>query len=146
MKSTELRALCDEYVKRLQPFARIEVVEVAHEAFRDIGEKEKASAREAERILRVACNVNRQHLILLEEKGREFDSPEFAKYLSKLGEQGQTICFVLGGALGLHSSLTAGKQSISLSRLTYPHEMARMILLEQIYRASCIMSGKQYHY
>ena len=152
VKSSELSSLCGEYSRRLRPFARVEVVEVAHEPFRDIGEKEKAQLAEAERILRVARNVERQRvgdtryalrdvgsMILLEEKGREFNSVEFAKYLSKLGESGQEICFVIGGALGLHPS-------ISLSPLTFPHEMARLILLEQIYRAATIMAGKTYHY
>ena len=142
MKSQELADLVDEYVKRLRPFARIEIVEVAHEAFRDIGEKDKAQRAEAARIEKQL----RGHVVYLEERGKELSSETFATWISKMSERGEAITFVLGGALGIHPAITKNAERLSLSPLTFPHEMARMILCEQIYRAACIMSGKSYHY
>jgi len=163
VKDIHMQSLIDEYAKRLRPFARVEIIEVAHEPFRDIGEKEKAQKAEAEKILRaigksvggVISSEARNHgmVVFLEERGKEMSSVEFAKWLSKLSERGETVTFVIGGALGLHPSLTHRGQSafgdsprLSLSPLTFPHELARVLLLEQCYRAVCILKGKIYHY
>lgn len=143
MKDSGLAALVDEYRKRLRPFVKLEVVEVAHEPFKDVGDKEKAQKKEAERI-RKACGDG--VVIALEERGKLYTSPALADYLQKLDERGEVITFVIGGALGLHPELTTRMHSLSLSPLTFTHEMARLILCEQLYRAACIMNGKQYHY
>jgi 23S rRNA (pseudouridine1915-N3)-methyltransferase len=76
-----------------------------------------------------------------------YTSPELATYLEKNSARGEQIVFVIGGPLGLHESILQNASvQLSLSRLTFPHQMVRTILLEQIYRSVTIQMGKQYHY
>jgi 23S rRNA (pseudouridine1915-N3)-methyltransferase len=148
MKDIHTRGLCEEYLKRLKPYAKVEVVEVLHEPFRDLGEKARVQALEAERItkqLRGKSGVTGS-VLFLEERGKQFDSISFAQMLGKLSERGELITFVLGGALGLGSELTRGQTGLSLSALTLPHELARVVLCEQLYRAATLLQQKRYHY
>lgn len=134
-----------EYLKRLTPYAKIKLFEIPEESFRDSDDREKIKEKEAEKI--------KQHLsvgavvIALHERGKEFTSPQFAKFLETNSTRGEEIIFVIGGPLGLHESLLNTVQfQISLSQCTFPHQMVRTILLEQIYRATTITNQKQYHY
>ena len=82
----------------------------------------------------------------MEEKGTLRDSVEFARNLERLSSLGQELIFVLGSGIGLHNSLKeVSNYSFSLSKLTFPHNMARVLLLEQIYRAATIINNKEYH-
>ena len=102
--------------------------------------------KEAEKIFKAVPAGS--YLVVLDERGDEFTSHEFAGFLNKTLESGiREIVFVLGGAMGLDETVTAGaKKVIALSRWTLTHEMARLVLLEQIYRAFTIIKGKTYHY
>lgn len=83
---------------------------------------------------------------MLEEKGTLRNSTEFAANYDRLSSLGQELVFVLGSGVGLHESLKdLANYSISLSPLTFPHNLARILLLEQIYRACTIINGKEYH-
>jgi len=88
------------------------------------------------------------YTVLLEAKGKEFSSEDFAKFVEqKKNLGGGKICFVIGGAKGLPAEFKKDFDlQISLSKMTFTHQMARVLLLEQLYRAFCIMSGKKYHY
>jgi len=86
--------------------------------------------------------------VALDERGKEFTSHEFAEFLNRLLERGtREIAFVIGGAMGLDETVTQKADTVlALSRWTLTHEMARLVLLEQLYRAFTIIKGKTYHY
>jgi len=133
-----------EYLKRLAPFAKIKIYELREESFGEKDSPEQIKKKEALKILKVLEKVKNAYLIALDETGKEYSSTEFSKHLHKLQEE---IVIILGGPLGLHDSIkNSAKETISLSRFTFTHQMARIILLEQIYRAAMINAGRKYHY
>jgi len=135
----------NEYFKRLKPYAKIELVELSEEPFREGDDREKIKSLEAAKIQKILPEGGL--VIALHETGKEFTSPQFAKFLEDNSTRGETMTFVIGGPLGLHESvLKIAMQQLSLSQLTFPHQMVRTILLEQIYRGVTIQKGKQYHY
>lgn len=87
---------------------------------------------------------NRSFVCLLDSGGREFDSMEFSRFLEERRQSGQDLCFVVGGPRGL--DIDAADLKVSLGRMTLPHQLARVVLLEQIYRANKILAGEPYHY
>ncbi len=133
-----------EYLKRLSPFAKVKVVELAEVSYRSDDAAQKAKQKEADLIVKQLPSDG--IVVLLEEKGQERDSVAFAEFLERIGGLGQEIVFVLGSGIGLHESLKAySNHVVSLSKLTFPHNFARILLEEQIYRACTIMNGKEYH-
>lgn len=126
----------EKYLKLISKYAKVEMEEAkgAKGASRD-----KCMAEEGERLLKQAG----QGFVLLDESGRQMTSVEFAGYLKNKGD----ICFVLGGAFGASPEVKrAAGDMISLSRMTLPHEMARLVFLEQLYRALNINAGGGYHH
>lgn len=92
------------------------------------------------------CANARGQVIALDEQGKVMSSKEFAEYLYKSFEAGgASVCFVIGGAEGLPASIRSGYPTISLSAMTWTHQMARLLLIEQIYRATEIRKGSSYH-
>lgn len=156
LKETYWREAEGEYLKRLGPYAKVEVVELKEEAFRDGDSVEVVQRKEAKRILekletrslKPSISAGRLGtLIALHERGKEFDSVGFANFLEKRTEAGGEVVFVIGGPKGLHASvLERVDYQLSMSQLTFPHQMVRTILMEQVYRAVTIMNGKKYHY
>lgn len=133
-----------EYLKRLSPFAKIKVTELSEISYKSEDQVDKVKAQEAELIVKHL--PNNSIVVLLEEKGQERNSPDFAAFLERIGGIGDEIVFVIGSGVGLHDSLKEySNYTISLSQLTFPHNMARVLLEEQIYRACTIMNGKKYH-
>ena len=113
------------YKKYLQPFAKLAFVEV------------KELAHLPDDVV----------VILLDECGKEFRSIEFAKWLQPFEDNGETICFVIGGPFGLTPAIKKeATHTIALSKMTLPHDLAKVILLEQLFRAFTILRGKSYHY
>lgn len=138
------RTAAEEYLARLKPYARIVVEEVAAEPFRRESDKEKAKQKEGERLLAALSKYSDSEIIILDERGREFTSSEFSDFFSR---EARRVIFIIGGPLGFHENLSKRTfTKISLSKMTLPHELARVVLLEQIYRATTIASGKSYHY
>jgi len=85
-------------------------------------------------------------VIAMDEKGKEFSSIEFSKIIKNHNDAGVTLCFIIGGPYGLCDTVRSRANSIiSLSKMTFTHNMARIFLIEQIYRGFCIISGKEYH-
>lgn len=124
-----------KYLKLLKPYARIEIVELKP----GIGSREQVIEQESKAVLKAAGRP----FYLLDREGREFSSEEFAGLLRDISE----INFVIGGPFGVSEELKrAVHLKISLSRLTYTHELSRLILFEQLYRAMTIIKGRQYHY
>jgi len=143
IKEKSLNALQNDYLKRIKPFAKIELVEIQTVAFGQSNQI-KAKDEEGKKMLSILRKYSNSIIILLDERGSEFNSLEFAKFLEK---NNQHIVFLIGGALGLSPAVLQKIDfKLSLSQMTFPHEMARVLLLEQIYRAVTIVNGKQYHY
>ncbi len=134
-----------EYDKRLKPYARLKVIELAPEPFSKSG-KEKAKEIEGKRIMDYLEKQSHESgavsAYLLAERGRTFDSPALAGWL----EKNSPMTLIVGGALGFSDELYRRYPQISLSPLTFPHELARVVLIEQLYRAAAILNGKEYHY
>lgn len=145
LKEPHWKRAADEYVKRLAPYAKIAFTEIPEERFKTPSDRERVQEREAQKLLK---HLRQGDVVLaLDERGTEMSSQTFAGFLEKESLQGDRIVFVLGGPLGLSGSILArARYRLSLSHMTFPHQMARVILLEQIYRAGTIVRGKQYHY
>lgn len=142
IKDKNLLAVAEEYQKRIKPFARFELLELKAAAFNE-NTKEKAKKEEAARIEEVLEKRKGTKIFLLAEEGIESESVAFAQSLEKLN---CPIVLVVAGALGWEKELRKKYSKISLSQLTMPHELARVVLLEQLYRAALILAGKEYHY
>jgi 23S rRNA (pseudouridine1915-N3)-methyltransferase len=127
----EARSLLDDYVARIRHYAEVEVTEL-----RDAGPA-------ALRKLKLDSSAT---IILLDAAGKQFTSQQFARWLSDLRDRGtRELVFLCGDAEGFPAGLRAGaKLKISLSSLTMPHEFARVVLAEQIYRAFAILAGHPY--
>ena len=132
-----------EYLKRLRPYATVDVVEVPD---RDVSRDEtRALADEAGDVLRALPDG--AHVIALEIGGRRLSSEGLAGELSRHMVEGRShVTFVLGGAAGLATEVLArADERLSLGPLTLPHQLARIVLLEQVYRSFRIMRGEPYH-
>lgn len=138
-----------EYTKRLSAFTtRLNMIEVADEPTPEGASpatEEAIRAKEGERIL--ARLGERDYVIALDRGGVTLDSPKFSARLEKLAADGaSTFSFVIGGSLGIHDSvLTRADLTLSFGAFTYPHQLMRVILLEQLYRAAKIARGDAYH-
>lgn len=143
-------AACEDYRRRLRGADAVELVEVAP-ARRGSGAESGAGAGagrsaklEAERIL--ALLGPREYAVALDERGRSFSTLELSRWLAGRRAQGEALCFIIGGPDGLAPEVHARAQlSWSLSALTFPHALVRVLLLEQLYRASTVLAGHPYH-
>ena len=147
IKEQYLKDGINEYLKRILPYSNIEIVEVNDSKVKDNPNQsdiEKAKNEEGNRVLKLIKN---DYLIGLDMNKQELKSEEFAVFLDKkLVEGGSIISFVIGGSYGLSDALkNRCNTSISLSKMTFLHQMTRLILLEQIYRAFKILNNETYH-
>lgn len=135
-----------KYLRYLKPYTDIEVRELKEEKILNLRDAPLVRKKEAEKILKTVPAQG--YLVALDERGREFTSHEFAEFLNQMLETGvRETVFAIGGAMGLDESVTGrANRVIALSRWTLTHEMARLVLLEQVYRAFTIIQGKPYHY
>lgn len=147
IKEQYLKDGINEYLKRISPYANIEIVEVQDSKVKDnpnSSDIKKAKDEEGERVLKLIKN---DYLIGLDMNKKEYLSEEFAEFINnKMVEGGSSISFVIGGSYGLSDALKQRcNSSISLSKMTFLHQMTRLILLEQIYRAFKILNNETYH-
>lgn len=148
VKEAFYRDAIEEYVKRLSRYGKINIVEVADEKTPDAcsdAETEGILRKEAERIS--GKIPEDAFLCTLEIEGDKLDSVSFAKKIDHLGISGVNhLAFVIGGSLGLHSSIKSRSDfALSFSDMTFPHQLMRVILLEQLYRAMRINANAPYH-
>lgn len=148
IKEDYLKKAIAEYEKRLGRYCRLEIVEVPDEKTPDgisLLMEDQIKEKEAERILHYIRED--AYLCTLEIKGKQPDSIEFAEKLNDLAIHGIShIQFVIGGSLGLHKKISEiSDEKLSFSNMTFPHQLMRVILLEQIYRAYRINMGEPYH-
>ncbi len=149
LKEKYLASGAAEYLKRLSAYARVEVVEVNDEGFAEslsTPELAKVKEKEGERLLKRLRQGT--FLIALDLRGKPFSSEEMAEVLGKNALEGKgDLTFIVGGALGLSEKvLERADLRLSFSRMTFPHQLMRIILLEQIYRWFKIHKREPYHY
>ena len=138
----------DEFSKRLSRYCKLEIIEVADEKTPDQAsdtEVKQIKDKEGERLLK---NIKEDaYVICLCIDGKQLDSEELSNKVEKLGIQGTShICFVIGGSLGLAEDVVKrADYKLSFSKMTFPHQLMRVILMEQIYRAYRIMNNEPYH-
>jgi len=148
LKEKYLKQGIDEYLKRLSSYAKVEVIEVADEkAPEELSTTEmiQVKNKEGDRIL--AKVPPDTYVIALAIEGKQKSSEELADTLDKLATYGKSkIAFVIGGSLGLSQDiLQRADEKLSFSKMTFPHQLMRLILVEQIYRAYRINRGEPYH-
>lgn len=148
IKEKYLRDAIAEYTKRLSKYCKLEIIEVADEKTPDHASEnveDMIRAKEAERILKHIKDD--AYVITLEIKGKMLTSEELADKVDTLGIQGVShIAFVIGGSIGLGEDvLKRSDYALSFSKMTFPHQLMRVILLEQIYRSYRIITGQPYH-
>lgn len=138
----------DEYSKRLSRYCKLDIIEVPDEKTPDNAseaEELMIKKKEGERILKHIKDG--AYVIALAIEGKMLTSEELAEKIDKLGIGGDShIVFVIGGSLGLDKTVLArADYKLSFSKMTFPHQMMRMVLLEQVYRGYRIMKGEPYH-
>jgi len=148
LKEKYLKQGIEEYIKRLNSYAKIEIFEVpdekAPEELSEV-EMEQVKQKEGERIL---AKIHQDtYVIALAINGKLKSSEELAENLDKLATYGKSkVAFVIGGSLGLSNEvLKRANEQLSFSKMTFPHQLMRLILVEQIYRAFRINRGEPYH-
>lgn len=148
IKEKYLTAGIDEFTKRLTPFCRLETIAINEEKMPDNpapAEKEQVLAKETQRLL--AIIPENSYVILLDVIGKQLSSPELAMKIDNLALNGHShITFVIGGAFGYTDALRKrADYALSFSKMTFTHQMIRLLLIEQIYRAFKISRGEKYH-
>jgi len=148
LKEKYLKQGIDEYLKRLTSYAKVEIIELPDEkAPENLSgiEMEQVKEKEGERILSKISDDT--HVIALAIEGKMKSSEQLAKDLDQLATYGKSkVAFVIGGSLGLSSAvMKRSNDSLSFSKMTFPHQLMRLILLEQVYRAFRINRGEPYH-
>lgn len=148
LKETYWREAGAEYLKRLTPFAKVEIVELKEESFDAKSNVEIIKKREEEKLKTELKKNPDAYVIALDEHGKQFSSELFAKQLNNLAmEHSNNFVFIIGGPLGLDQSIVKSANLVlSLGAATLTHQMARVVLLEQLYRAMMIQNNRPYHY
>ena len=148
VKEKYLRDAIAEYAKRLSRYCKLEIIEVADEKTPDQASEtveEQIRDKEGERILKHIRDD--MYVVTLEINGKMLSSEELADKINMLGIRGQSsVAFVIGGSIGLgREVLKRSDYALSFSKMTFPHQLMRVILLEQVYRSYRIINGEPYH-
>ena len=141
LKEKYLKDAIEEYTKRIKRYTNLEIIEVKDEG---LVEESKAIFLEGEKIKKNIAD--KDYIITLEIEGKEFDSVEFSKKIDQIQIENSNITFIIGGSYGLSDELKSkSKLNLSFSKMTFPHQLFRVMLLEQIYRAYKIINNEKYH-
>ena len=141
IKEKFLVAAIEEYTKRISKYTKIEIIELPDY---DINNKELVFEREKENIIKYINS--KDYIITLEIEGMQLSSEEFANKMDKIFINSSNITFIIGGSYGLHSEIkNMSNYKLSFSKFTFPHQLFRVILLEQIYRVYKINNNESYH-
>lgn len=148
IKEKYLRDAIAEYSKRLSRYCKLEIIEVADEKTPDHASEVVEDAirdKEAERIMKQVRDD--AYVITLEINGKQLSSEDLSAKINQLGIQGTShIIFIIGGSIGLGKEVLARSDyALSFSKMTFPHQLMRVILLEQVYRSYRIINGEPYH-
>lgn len=151
IKEKSLKDLCDEYIKRLSKYSKIEIIELDDEKLpQNINDTEiqKIKDLESKKIREKIDKIGKCTIFFLDLKGKEYSSEEFATKIDTLTTYGtSTLVFVIGGSLGMNDELLSISQNkICFSKMTFPHQLIRVFLLEQIFRSFKILNNETYHH
>jgi 23S rRNA (pseudouridine1915-N3)-methyltransferase len=139
-----VRSACEDYLSRLASGLAISLLEIEPGARSAGGIAHKAIAAEGQRLLGAVRPSD--HMVVLDERGTQFSTRELAAWLQQRMQQGEDLAFLIGGPDGLAPEVLArGNFTLSLSRLTLPHALVRVLLAEQLYRAHSILTHHPYH-
>lgn len=143
MRFAPYRAAADEYLKRLKHYVNIQEIELKSEATPKLNEMQ-IRERESRQMMELVAPST--YLFVLDERGKLMNSVHFSEVIGRLMAQSQDMAFVIGGAYGHHECLRQRANMVfGLSPLTFPHELARVLVYEQIYRAMTILKNEPYH-
>ena len=148
LKEKYLKQGIEEYLKRLSAYAKVNIVELSDEKAPELlseNEMEQVKKKEGERILaKISADA---HVVALAIEGKMKTSEQLAERLDHLATYGKSkVVFVIGGSLGLSQEvMRRADESLSFSKMTFPHQLMRLILVEQVYRAFKINRGEPYH-
>ncbi len=143
MKFAPYRSAADEYIQRLKHYVSLREIEVKSAASPKLSELQ---VRETESRQLMANITNTTHLFVLDERGKMFDSVTLANMLGRLISSSTDFAFAIGGAYGHHECIrTRANTLLALSPMTFPHELARVMIYEQLYRAMTILKNEPYH-
>ena len=147
IKETFFKDAIQEYSKRLSRFCNLSITEIADEKIPDkTNEKVENDIKEKEGNNILSHIKKDSYVIALDLKGKEFDSISFSKEISNLSISSSNITFIIGGSLGISNKvLSVCNEKICFSKLTFPHQLIRIFLLEQLYRAFKISNNETYH-
>ena len=141
IKEKYLKDAIDEYTKRIKKYTNIELIEVKDEG---LVEESKAISLEAEKIKKHLSS--RDYIITMEIEGKQLTSEEFSEKLNQIQIENSNIVFIIGGSYGLSDEIKQmAKLHLSFSKMTFPHQLFRVLLLEQIYRCYKILNNESYH-
>ena len=151
IKETPLKELCDEYLKRLTKYCKIEIIELEDEKLpQTLNNSDISRIKEIEskKIQDKISKLGKCTLFFLDLKGKEYSSEDFAKCLDTQATYiSSTLVFVIGGSLGMTEELlNTSNYKICFSKMTFPHQLIRLFLLEQIFRAFKINNNETYHH
>ena len=144
--NSALQALIDDYLKRLSFYIKFELEIIT--VIKNVKNLSEALQKEKEGEMILSKISPMDHLILLDEKGKSFSSMDFSSFIEKKAMQGKTrIIFVIGGAFGFSPEVyDRANELVSLSKMTFSHQLIRLIFLEQLYRSFTILKGEKYHH
>ncbi len=148
IKEASNKSLIHEYVKRITPYSKFEIIEISEDR---LGKKasqtdiEISKEKEGQKIL--DCIKDSDWVIVLDIKGNNYSSEQFSRIIQQKNTQGYShIVFVIGGSNGISSAcIQRANEVVKLSEMTFPHQLVRLLLVEQIYRAYKIASNEPYH-
>ena len=141
LKEKYLKEAVEEYKKRISKYTNIEIIELKDE---ELEEEKKAIELEGEKINKYIDN--KDYIITLEIEGKQMTSVEFSEKLERIQIENSNIVFIIGGSYGLSNTIKdRSNLKLSFSKMTFPHQLFRVILLEQIYRSYKIMNNEKYH-
>ncbi len=151
VKEKSLSSLISEYTKRLSKYCKLEIIEVEDEKLpNSLNENDikKIKSTECNKILEKLSKFDKASIFFLDLKGKEYSSEEFSSKISQIATySSSTIIFVIGGSLGLTEEiLSISSTKICFSKMTFPHQLIRLFLLEQIFRAFKIQNNEKYHH
>lgn len=142
LKSGWATDACEDYASRLKRSMKFEIVELPASKETDANRQREDESR---RLLAAADKYDGQRFIL-DERGDAYSSASFAKLLRGAGDRGDTLVFLLGGAYGHTDAVRTSGRTLRLTDMTLPHELCRVVFLEQVYRAGEIIRGSGYHH
>lgn len=150
IREKSLKELISEYEKRISKYAKLEIIELDDEKIPQNASssiEEQVKITESNKILDKISKISNAHVILLDLKGKQYSSEEFADKIDNIQTySSSTIVFVIGGSLGMSQELlNFASDKICFSKMTFPHQLIRLFLLEQIFRAFKILNNETYH-